>query len=513
MQITIHKTLVEFDVKRLSIYLQMIANSHEDFVMTPIKCPPPKIVAMKRSLRKASKKNIMDDEIYSDDVSLSSFDSKDLIEFEPDEPLIDLSDYSETESKDTVSSMNARNSTTLLSLLDLLEIGSVMRSSETAKLETSESCAKSEIPPKSPSPLRRSSSSSSLSFPAEYPCACATPSGKTNELSGVFPPLSKNSSIVKNYSSRSKTLQYVAGEAPEAPRSNRECAGDGIDARDVECSLQIASEKFEENLRENPNSTSIAFFCTQETPTQGDCKKDYSLGDLASEERQQNELIDTKTKEKLTNASELSDKNNNQNSVCNQNSLEPLTPERVNHRSCAKNKESDEALKFLSPHTSQRILPPDFLNSTTSLTQDCFEASSRLKRLEERFKGFSYTKKLLRNSKVFSKSEEILSSYGREKESKSCEPLNSSIHFPLSSSTSSENCLRQLTAEASRDDYPSKSLARKASSSDEISGELRGNRTLSFFRYMHFQNQQSSGVINLLTQSLTFSSHPRSQIT
>lgn len=476
----------------------MIANSHEDFVMTPIKCPPPKIVAMKRSLRKVPKKNIMDDEIFSDDVSLSSFDSKDLIEFEPDEPLIDLSDYSETESKDTVSSMNAKNSTTLLSLLDLLEIGSVMRSSETAKLETSESCAKSEIPPKSPSSLRRSSSSSSLTFPAEYPCACATPSGKTTELSGVFPPLSKNLSIVKNYSSRSETLQYEAGEAPEAPQSNRECAGDGIDVTSVECALQIASEKCEENLEEN----SIAFFCTREPPTRSDFEKDCSLKETASGEQKQSELIpqNESNNGKEVNASELSDKNNNQKSVCNQNSL---TPERADHKSCAKNKDSDEALKFLSPHTSQRLLPPDFLNSSTSLARDCFEASSRLKRLEERFRGFSYTKKLLRNSKVFSKSEEILSSYGREKESKSCEPLNSSIHFPLSSSTSSENCLRQLTAEASRVDYPCKNLARKASSSDEISGELK----LSFF---HFQTQPSSSVINLLTQSLTF---PSSEIT
>lgn len=468
--------------------------------MTPIKCPPPKIVAMKRSLRKAPKKNIMDDEIYSDDVSLSSFDSKDLIEFEPDEPLIDLSEYSETESKDTVSSMNARNSTTLLSLLDLLEIGSVMRSSETAKLETSESCAKKEIPPKSPSLLRRSSSSSSLSFPAEYPCACATPSGKTNELSGVFPPLSKNSSIVKNYGSRSKTLQYDAEDVPEAAQSVRECAGDGIDATNDECTLQIQSEKSEEVLKENPNS--IAFFCTQKTPTQGGYEQDCSSGDISNEDRLIFE-IDNKSEVQIK-VSELSDKNNNQKSVCNQNSLDPLTPERANHKSCAKNKDSDEALKFLSPHTSQRILPPDFLNSTTSLTQDCFEASSRLKRLEERFRGFSYTKKLLRNSKVFSKSEEILSSYGREKESKSCEPLNSSIHFPLSSSTSSENCLRRLTAEASRDDYLSKNLARKALSSDEISGESKEN----IFRYMHFQSQQSSGVINLLTQSSTFLSHP-----
>lgn len=462
----------------------MIGNSHDDFVMTPIKCPPPKIVAMKRSLRKVCKKNIMDDEIFCDDVSLSSFDSKDLIEFEPDEPLIDLSEYSDVESRDTVSSMNAKNSTTLLSLLDLLEIGSVMRSSETAVLETKESCAKSEIPPKSPLLLRRSSSSSSLSFPAELPCACATPSGKTNELSGVFPPLSKIPSIVKIQSTRLKTLKYDIGEVSKAPQSNRESAGEGIVPRNVDCTSKVQIEKSQEKLKENSNPTSIAFFCTQETRTQGDCKEDYIHGHDTSENRDQNDLIDlaNEKSEETSNASEPSDKNNNRKSVCNQNSLESLTPQRLNYRGCAKSKASDEALKFLSPNTSQRLLPPEFLNSTTSLTQDCFEASTRLKRLEERFKGFSYTKKLLRSSKVFSKSEEILSSYGKEKESKSCEPLNSSIHFPLSSSTSSENCLRQLTAEASRDAYPCKNLERKALSSDEISGEFIGrNCTFTFF--------------------------------
>ncbi|XP_058822699.1 uncharacterized protein LOC131684135 isoform X2 [Topomyia yanbarensis] len=52
-------------------------------------------------------------------------------------------------------------------------------------------------------------------------------------------------------------------------------------------------------------------------------------------------------------------------------------------------------LRFLTKNTEQYLRPPlKFLNEK----HECFEASNRLKRLEERFRGFAYTKKLLRES-------------------------------------------------------------------------------------------------------------------
>ncbi|KAL1376137.1 hypothetical protein pipiens_017064 [Culex pipiens pipiens] len=52
-------------------------------------------------------------------------------------------------------------------------------------------------------------------------------------------------------------------------------------------------------------------------------------------------------------------------------------------------------LRFLTKNTDQYLRPPlNFLSEK----HECFEASNRLKRLEERFRGFAYTKKLLRES-------------------------------------------------------------------------------------------------------------------
>lgn len=504
--------------------------------MTPIKCPPPKIVAVKRSLKKSNKKkNIMDDEdlkdnFINDDDSMSSFDSKDLIEFERDEPLIDLSDsdmppaVEKVSIRDTISSMNAKNSNTLLSLLDLLEIGNVMRTTEKELLG---SCAEDNVSDRNPFVSKTSSSSSLQNIPVECPGACATSSGKTDELSSVFPPLSiqpENPSIAKNYSRLSeqiKTDTRHSLKALEAEINGEHRVREGIDEKFIDSTLQKSTQCQSEKLRrENFISTSISFSCSDSdcsiktcccsTKSQSTNEKKHS-GEVQNKEKenlsfchynhhqqlQQPNQSDVNSKvipnaqldvqvTKAKKLTEPSDSNNNRESVCNQNSFdESLSSSRVSHEGCPNHDDdSNESLKFLSPHTSQRKFPPKFYSSTSSLNQDCFEASSRLKRLEERFKGFSYTKKLLRSSKLFSKSEEILSSYGRTKEFKSCESLNSSAQFPLSSTTLSENCLRQLTGEEveAQSDYKNRDKGRKAQWSDEISGKLNLNSFPSFTR-------------------------------
>lgn len=468
----------------LSLFpLQMLSNSYEDFVMTPIKCPPPKIVAVTRSLKGRSlKKNIMDDDEVSnkddfinDDDSLSSFDAKDLIEFERDEPLIDLSDdvppaeQGLSTSRDTVTTMNARNSSTLLSLLDMLEIGSV---SETAR---NRRCAQDAFGGKHPFVSKTSSSSSLQNIPVECPGACATSSGKTDKLSTVFPPLSnqpENPSIVKNYGHHSEilnrddkdTLRLPASDKCDVPRVR-----DGIDLNFIDSQLQNSHQCQSEKSNENFASTSISFPCSRSDCsikscccTKGEPARVEQTNRFDSAHKEKENFSFCHNQQQLTKtAPEQSDTNNNRESVCNQNSVDESLS--LSHS------EDDESLKFLSPHTSQRKLPPKFYNSTSSLNQDCFEASSRLKRLEERFKGFSYTKKLLRSSKLFSKSEEILSSYG--KEFKSCESLNPTVQFPLSSTTLSENCLRQLTDEGeAQEDYRKD---RRTSLNNEIAGECR----------------------------------------
>lgn len=425
----------------------MLTNSYEDFVMTPIKCPPPKIVAVKRSLKRPKKQsqNIMDDDeelsskedFINDDDSLSSFDAKDLIEFERDEPLIDLSDSVENSiSQDTVSDKNAKNSTTLLSLLEMLEIGNITRATEMKRVP---SCAEIEIPPKLPFVAKESSSSSSPTLPVECPSACATSSGKTDKLSTVFPPLSiqPENSLAKNVAGQCRDSNSELKETLKSPEGE-ECESEkGIEVKFIDSTLRKSpSENFASTLIDFSRSESSIF---GESPLKLGKKFARNFEKLA------------RNFEEFSKESLKSDTNNNHESVCNQNSEKSTTLTKEN-----------ECFEFLSPHTSQRKLPPKFYSSTNSLNQDCFEASSRLKRLEERFKGFSYTKKLLRSSKVFSKSEEILSSYGKASEFK---PLNS-----LSSSTLSENCLRQLTVEDSTEDSERKTQASERN--DEISGEF-----------------------------------------
>lgn len=464
------------------VYLQMLTNNFEHFVMTPIKCPPPKIVAVTRSLKSknARKKNIMDDDelclkdddFINDDDSLSSFDSKDLIEFERDEPLIDLSEdnVQEKSTGDTVSEKNARNSTTLLTLLNVLESGRATQTTETAR---DESCAEDDFSEALPFPPKKSSSSSSRAVPTECPGACAGTSGKTDNLSTVFPPLSiqpENPSIVKNRALQSENFFCGVEVTLKAPESDERDVRAGIDEKFIDSTPQNSHQCQSEKSEENFASTSISFSCSNCLTEACTCKpldkvdSGKSSVDGANKEREifsfcyfqkfQQQQVEVK--------SEV-DTNNNREAVNNQNSVdESLSLSRVNQESATND---DERFKFLSPHTSQRKFPPKFYSSTSSLNQDCFEASSRLKRLEERFKGFSYTKKLLRSSKLFSKSEEILSSYG--KEFKSSDSLNPTIPFPLSTTTLSENCLRQLT-----DEGEDRKQEIRTSSSENISGEF-----------------------------------------
>lgn len=167
---------------------------------------------------------------------------------------------------------------------------------------------------------------------------------------------------------------------------------------------------------------------------------------------------------------ECSDSNNNSESVSNQNPKDlsivsgaedknfPLLEEnekreKSDDENHGKSKCNDYLLNdfsFLSKNTSQRVLPPSWLNSSSS-REDCFEASQRLKRLEERFKGFSYTKKLLRDSKKYSKSEEILSV--SEKEDKANDnTLTLPFTFHTKSKSKSENCLQNSQFEQDGDD-------------------------------------------------------------
>jgi hypothetical protein len=491
----------------------MLTNSYdyEDFVTTQIKCPPPKIIAVKRSLKRRplslqDTQNFMDDEdllmkkdldfINEDDDSFSSIESKDLIEFEPDEPLIDLSDdVTDGEncklSQDTINCKNARNSSTLSSLLDLLEVGNVTRTTETEILG---SCADDISYDSEGSTTKKSSSSSLMDIPVDEISACAISSGKTDELSTVFPPLSfelEKPSFAKSIGHNkvkfsSEIVETLISRDCDVSVKESELKKDNF-AKIIDSTLQKLNHSESENSDcENSISTSINLLqnlsnsiCSKEFIQSAENGCENSVKGNSKEKKEENKensvfchnhhqeetssasdvnsiqskLIQKKKSEKSL-LVESSDSNNNRESVCNQNSLSSLSLSRSLLANLAKlnvdvrEEKSEEGLEFLSPHTSQSKLPPKFFSSTNSLNQDVnFEASSRLKRLEERFKGFSYTKKLLRNSKVFSKSEEILSSIGRAKEfEKTCEdPLNSTFTCSLSTSTLSENCLRRLT--------------------------------------------------------------------
>lgn len=417
----------------------------EDFVITPIKCPPPKIVAVKRSLKSKLKSNIMDDENDSDvkDDFINEEEeneSKDLIEFErEEEPLIDLSDNS---SSDTLEDMNEKNSngksSTITMLLDLLEIGSIINNNKSdfvCKKER-EDCAGYDCASLPTSTLRKSSSSSLTSIPIESPGACARVSAGKTELS-TFPslppqPSKENPSIVKNSADNlvksGESEENFTKNSIESSNEPLHIALSGIDDLSVDLErLQKLQENLQ-HLREKEEKLSSIFASSGEIiPNTASSSKDSSaLSCLKENLKVEQEENFTDEHVTLPNHKEVTD------DVASSTDAQ-LTSDSNNNQI---------KLDFLSPHTSQRKLPPKFYNSTNSLNRsECFEASSRLKRLEERFKGFSYTKKLLRDSKHFSKSEEILSSYGTESEFSRADSLNSKlIPFEV------ENSLRQLKA-------------------------------------------------------------------
>lgn len=438
----------------------------EDFIMTPIKCPPPKIVAVTRSLKKKKeyseaidkKKNIMDDcendFVNEEDGNCSSSDDiKDLIEFEKEEPLIDLSEVISTQ--DTIADMNAKNSnsSTITMLLDLLEIGSIITSASKSETEIMGSCAKDDDYDTFPSLSSTKKSSSSLTvLPLEYPGACANGDTEKTDNSSSIPslpqPLSaiqpENSSIVKNYLNSLDKIR-IFNDKSIINSTNRidnsiETVREGIDGNfiDLNCLRKNSREEkssssiFTSTSKSSRVNESSKFICCCSTvgesckcnqidnSTENNEKKDTKF--ILQKKDKDSHVVQLETKKEES----VSDKNNNCESVFNQN----ITKD-------------DISFNFLSPNTSQRKLPPKFYSSTNSLNRDsCFEASSRLKRLEERFKGFSYTKKLLRSSKVFSKSEEILCSYEKDyktefkpfySESNTSDSLNSSslLQFPL----------------------------------------------------------------------------------
>lgn len=483
----------------------------EDFVMTPIKCPPPKIVAVKRSLKNKTIK-IFDDENDSDSFNFKNEEekgeTKDLIEFEPEEePLIDLSDNnSNSPSNDTIKDMNQKNSSTITMLLDLLEIGSIINSNNNKvckkEKDDMEDCAQGNdyaLLPTSTS--KKSSSSSSQSFPLESPSACArVENGNSEKLSSIpsLPqPLTaaiqpENPSIVKNSSKKlvesEESEENLDKKLEESVCEPLHIALAGIDDLSIDLKRiqklqnetaknlhQLQKEKEEKSIFASssanilttlPSSKDSSHSCSNEN-LNSTAQNSSSERNKAGENDEHVTLLNCKEEDKnLIN----SDSNNNY-FECNQK------------------------LDFLSPHTSQRALPPKFYSSTNSLNRsDCFEASSRLKRLEERFKGFSYTKKLLRSSKLFSKSEEILSSYGKESEFNSGETFNSSL--PLSQSTFSENLLRQLNSvrrsssinrcQEDKKDYDNILSSVKQCSSSSIS--LNNNSNGEFFFHIHLHS-------------------------
>ncbi|KAG5673302.1 hypothetical protein PVAND_003362 [Polypedilum vanderplanki] len=455
----------------------------EDFVMTPIKCPPPKIVAVKRSLKSKRKrnmtKNIMDDEddsdVKEDFINEDEFecDARDLIEFEKEEPLIDLSENSNNcDSRDTVKDMNAKNSnsSTITMLLDLLEIGSLVTGTGMSEIARKGSCAQENdcdiLPSLSHKKVPSSPSSSLNELPLECPDACADVQIGKLELSplpSLPQPLSaiqpENPSIVKNYSIwLEKSHEVDDKSCPKSPASESKSVESqlvAISTRQSSTSVLQKSSQLEQEEKSSSsiftsNSKAASVDESSQVPTKccsikgcSCTRSDKNILTLESppvslklNNEEDKNIYSVKDKEIVQ---ETSDRNNNRESVCNQNFAET---------------QNDQNYNFLSCNTSQREFPPKFFSSTSSLNQEsCFEASKRLKRLEERFKGFSNSsKKLLRSSKVFSKSEEILSSCGKDTEFKSLysatnvsDSLNSTslLQFPLttfSTFSKSEHC-------------------------------------------------------------------------
>ena len=504
----------------------------EDFVMTPIKCPPPKIVAVKRSLKKSLNEkintNLLDEDfepdksdLWDDEVSVNSeefnnlSDIKDLIEFEVDEPLIDLSEdsYLDTSSasEDTIiACKNAKNSSTLLSLLDLLENGTKDDGWKETTLPFT--CAQDVNSMQNSSVSKTSVSSveslSRIPLGSDRSSACATTGNddlSSNQPS--HPP--ENSSIAKNFNFICEPLasdSKISSANSEAPGvqvyielENQKTCRDSVELKKShKCSCEEKSSVHELKLHYPCDASE----CSLElTFSNLDISTNSAARESGRESRSENHNLnkeenffnhyqkshqhqhqdqhlksDVNINTKVPLISEHSDTNNNRETVTNKNILDYPKKDFKSVNSVRK-VSSDVKTKddnpnvhiFLSPNTSQHKLPPRWFSSTNSLKEDSFEASHRLKRLEERFLGFSYTKKLLRNSKVFSKSEEILSAYGRAKEfvDPCLKPLNSSVEFPVTLATLSENTL--IAKDCREKDIDTNT----ASSSNDISGECK----------------------------------------
>lgn len=490
----------------------------EEFVMTPIKCPPPKIVAVKRSLKKSLNEKIntslLDEDfepeksdLWDDEVSLNSeefnnlSDIKDLIEFEIDEPLIDLSEGSyldvSSASEDTIiACKNAKNSSTLLSLLDLLENGTKEDSWKETTLPIT--CAQdvNSIENPSVSKISLSSVESLLRIPLECDTSSACAITGNDNLSSnqpSHPP--ENSSIAKNFNFNCESLandskissanteasgvrvivelenQKTFKDSVELKKKSNKCSCEKSSVQELklhypcdasECSLELNFS----NLDISTNSADIRESGRESRSEIRNLNKEENFNFNHCQKSHQHQQQDHKH-DCDVNVDLKSDTNNNRELVINKNLLKNIkSVKSARQFSDVKTKDDNSNVHiFLSPNTSQHKLPPRWYSSTNSLKEDSFEASHRLKRLEERFRGFSYTKKLLRNSKVFSKSEEILSTYGRAKEfvDPCLKPLNSSVEFPV---TLSENTL--IAKDCSEKDIQDT----KASSSNDISGEL-----------------------------------------
>lgn len=508
----------------------------EDFVMTPIKCPPPKIVAVKRSLKKSLNEkintNLLDDDfepdksdLWDDEVSVNSeefnnlSDIKDLIEFEVDEPLIDLSEDSHLDtssaSEDTIiACKNAKNSSTLLSLLDLLENGTKDDSWKETTLPFT--CAQDVNSIKNPSVSKTSVSSveslSRIPLGSDTSSACATTGNddlSSNQPS--HPP--ENSSIAKKFNFICEPLasdSKISSAYSEAPGvqvhvglENQKTCRDSVELKKShkcsceekssvqklklhypcdasECSLELTFSNLD--ISTNSAARESGRESRSEIRNLNKDENFFNHYQKSHQHQQQDQHLksDVNVDVKVSLLSEHSDTNNNRESVTNKNIPDYPRKDFKSVNKCAQSVSSDVKTKddnpnvhiFLSPNTSQHKLPPRWFSSTNSLKEDSFEASHRLKRLEERFRGFSYTKKLLRNSKVFSKSEEILSAYGRAKEfvDPCLKPLNSSVEFPVTLATLSENTL--IAKDCREKDFDTKHIT-TASSNNDISGECK----------------------------------------
>lgn len=469
----------------------------------------------------------------------------DLIDFESP-PLIDLSEAEEDVSN--VSFLNARNIEQSKALTEFLK--EFNDNVDDEREHSEESCAMEETSELSHSEESSATTNSTTSTiyiplhesPAEPDCAaqqnaCAEICSSTTLPSNIQNHHSVDSSIDENYvqdivpsvdCSIDNCLLYLD------LNSSRPCATDLEESRGVfvkkassperlnisiiNCAISsnkshrdkedLSQEKISFNRVSDLNLSSASFSasvdeqdslqeslhfepnCDSLTKKESSCHCSHLKNDGAKKS-----LVKDKSPEKSFDKTENSssveivndDNNNNCQSVVNQNKEDIKEKCVFSSWSQLTEPKYSEKFDFLSKNTSQSVNPPKwFSSSNNELNSDCFESSQRLKRLEERFKGFAYTKKLLGSSKLFSKSEEILNKYdlNRDFEPKNCQPKSltcSPIPFALpaeclqkSGSPKHEKHEKRSTAnnvrDKSGDDLPSLSFsATKKSSSSSAS--------------------------------------------